>query len=232
MRGSDGQSGALFSYVGCEARVPAGHPLRLIRAVVNEALDALCGDSDRLYARIGRPGIAPEKLQRALLVQAFYSIRSNRQLMKQLDYNLLFRWLVDLSMDAPVWNATTFSKNRERLLYGDVAQRLLTAVVAQPQMAPLMSNEHFSVNGILIQAWASHKSFQPKPDDDHGDTPLVSPLRRQGVMPSRTGAGRSGATRRIATRPIQMPGSAASQTGNPASWPMPGIFSWRTAAAW
>ena len=162
MRGDDEQSGALFSYVSCEARVPSDHPLRLIRAVVDEALDVLSGEFDGLYARVGRPGIAPEKLLRALLLQAFYSIRSERQLMEQLDYNLLFRWFVGLSMDAPVWDASTFSKNRERLLAGDVAQRLLAAVVGQPRVTALMSNEHFSVDGTLIQAWASHKSFQPK----------------------------------------------------------------------
>lgn len=168
MRGEDEQSGTLFSYVSCEARVPSDHPLRLIRAVVDEALDVLSGEFDGLYARLGRPGIAPEKLLRALLLQAFYSIRSERQLMEQLDYNLLFRWFVGLSMDAPVWDASTFSKNRDRLLAGDVAQRLLAAVVGQARVKALMSNEHFSVDGTLIQAWASHKSFQPKvgPGDD------------------------------------------------------------------
>jgi len=169
MRGSDDQTGALFSYVSCEARVPPDHPLRLIRAVVDEALDVLSAEFDRLYASTGRPGIAPEKLLRALLLQAFYSIRSERQLMEQLDYNLLFRWFVGLSMDAPVWDATVFSKNRERLLAGDVAQRLLAAVVAQKRVQALMSNEHFSVDGTLIQAWASHKSFQPKPGHDGND---------------------------------------------------------------
>jgi len=174
MRGSDEQTGALFSYVSCEARVPADHPLRLIRAVVDEALDVLSPEFDRLYARVGRPGIAPEKLLRALLLQAFYSVRSERQLMEQIGYNLLFRWFVGLAMDAPVWDATTFSKNRDRLLDGDVAQRLLAAVVAQPRVSALMSNEHFSVDGTLIQAWASHKSFQPKPDADGGDPPSAS----------------------------------------------------------
>ena len=173
MRGDDEQTGALFSYVSCEARVPADHPLRLIRAVVDEALDVLSEAFDRLYARTGRPGIAPEKLLRALLLQAFYSIRSERQLMEQLDYNLLFRWFVGLSMDTPVWDPTTFSKNRERLLDGDVAQRLLAAVVGQPRVAALMSNEHFSVDGTLIQAWASHKSFQPK--DSAGDDDATPP---------------------------------------------------------
>ena len=171
MRGSDEQTGSLFSYVSCEARVPADHPLRLIRAVVDEALDVLSPEFDRLYARVGRPGIAPEKLLRALLLQAFYSVRSERQLMEQIGYNLLFRWFVGLALDAPVWDATTFSKNRDRLLDGDVAQRLLAAVVAQPRVSALMSDEHFSVDGTLIQAWASHKSFQPKPGAGGGDPP-------------------------------------------------------------
>lgn len=181
MRGSDGQTGALFSYVSCEARVPADHPLRLIRAVFDEGLDVLSPEFDRLYARLGRPGIAPEKLLRALLLQAFYSIRSERQLMEQLDYNLLFRWFVGLSMDAPVWDASTFSKNRDRLLDGDIAQKLLAAVVAQPRVRALMSDEHFSVDGTLIQAWASHKSFQPKPGPDEPPgappTAATSPAR-------------------------------------------------------
>jgi transposase len=166
MRGSDEQTASLFSYVSCEARVPPDHPLRLIRAVVDEALDVLSLEFEGLYARHGRPSIAPEKLLRASLLQAFYSIRSERQLMEQLDYNLLFRWFVGLAMDAPIWDASTFSKNRERLLAGDVAQKLLGAVVAQPRVKALMSHEHFSVDGTLIQAWASHKSFQPKSDPD------------------------------------------------------------------
>jgi transposase len=175
MRGSDEQTGSLFSYVSCEARVPADHPLRLIRAVVDEALEVLSPEFERLYARVGRPGIAPEKLLRGLLLQAFYSVRSERQLMEQINYNLLFRWFVGLSMDAPVWDATTFSKNRDRLLDGDVAQRLLAAVVEQPRVRALMSDEHFSVDGTLIQAWASHKSFQPRPGNDADDAPPGDP---------------------------------------------------------
>ena len=171
MRGGDEQTGAMFSYVSCEARVPQDHPLRLIRAVVDEALDVLSPAFDRLYARVCRPGVAPEKLLRALLLQAFYSVRSEWQLMEQLDYNLLFRWFVGLSMDAPVWDANTFSKNRDRLLDGDVAQKLLAAVVSQPRIRALMSDEHFSVDGTLVQAWASHKSFQPKPGPDDEPPP-------------------------------------------------------------
>jgi transposase len=165
MRGTDSRTESLFSYVSCEARVPSDHPLRLIRAVVDEALEALSSGFERLYARLGRPSIPPEKLLRALLLQAFYSVRSERQLMEQLDYNLLFRWFVGLSMDAPVWDASTFSKNRDRLLAGDVAHALLAAVVAQPRVKALMSDEHFSVDGTLIQAWASQKSFRRKGED-------------------------------------------------------------------
>lgn len=161
----------MFSYVSCEARVPAGHPLRVIRAIVDEALDVMSADFEGLYAQVGRPSIPPEKLLRALLLQAFYGIRSERQLMEQLDYNLLFRWFVGLAMDAPVWDASTFSKNRDRLLAGDVAQRLLAAVSARPRVQALMSDEHFSVDGTLIQAWASHKSFQPRPATEDDEPP-------------------------------------------------------------
>ena len=163
MRGDD-RSGvdALFSYVSLEARVPPSHPLRVIRAVVDEALDVLSPRLEELYSRIGRPSVPPEKLIRALLLQAFFSIRSERQLMQQLDYNLLFRWFVGLSMDAAVWDATTFTKNRDRLLDADLTRQLLAAILAQPRVAALMSDEHFSVDGTLIQAWASHKSFREK----------------------------------------------------------------------
>lgn len=162
MRGEDAQTAAMFSYVSCEARVPADHPLRVIRLIVDEALVVMSGGLDALYSAQGRPSIAPEKLLRALLLQAFFGVRSERQLMEQLDYNLMFRWFVGLSMDAPVWDASTFSKNRDRLLAGDIARQFLAAVVQQPRVKALMSSEHFSVDGTLIQAWASHKSFQPK----------------------------------------------------------------------
>ena len=207
MRGADEQTGSLFSYVSCEARVPTDHPLRLIRAVVDEALDVLSPEFDRLYARVGRPGIAPEKLLRALLLQAFYSVRSERQLMEQIGYNLLFRWFVGLAMDAPVWDATTFSKNRDRLLDGDVAQRLLAAVVAQPRVRALMSDDHFSVDGTLIQAWASHKSFQPKSDGDSGGPPAPPAAAEPGAPPGRNaeqswrGQTRSNDTHRSLTDP-------------------------------
>ncbi|MBL8697929.1 MAG: IS5 family transposase [Alphaproteobacteria bacterium] len=169
MRGSDDRSEGLFSYVSCEARVPAGHPLRAIRAIVDEALGVLSPAFEGLYAKVCRPSIAPEKLLRALLLQAFYSVRSERQLMEQLDYNLLFRWFVGLSMDAPVWEVTVFTKNRERLLAGDVAAKFMAAVLSQPRVKTLLSDEHFSVDGTLIDARASMKSFRPK--DGSGEPP-------------------------------------------------------------
>jgi transposase len=166
MRGSDERSGALFTYVDLEARVPPGHPLRTIRAVVNAALVGLSPGFHELYARIGRPSIPPEQLLRALLLQAFYSIRSERQLMDRLDFDLLFRWFVGLGIDDPVWNHSTFSKNRDRLLAGDVAAEFLAQVLDQPQVRRLLSSEHFSVDGSLVEAWASMKSFRPKDGSD------------------------------------------------------------------
>ena len=169
MRGRDERGEGLFSYVDLEARVPADHPLRAIRVLVDEALAALSADFALLYSTTGRPSIAPEKLLRALLLQAFYTIRSERQLMEQLGYNLLFRWFVGLSMDAPVWDATVYSKNRDRLVAGDVAARFLQAVLHGARVRRLLSDEHFSVDGTLIEAWASMKSFRRK--DDGGDPP-------------------------------------------------------------
>ena len=180
MRGAESETASLFSYVSCEARVPADHPLRVIRAIVDEALDVLSGRFEALYSSQGRPSIPPEKLLRALLLQAFFGLRSERQLMEQLNYNLLFRWFVGLSMDAPVWDASTFSKNRERPLEGDVARQFLVAIISQPRIKALMSDEHFSVDGTLIQAWASQKSFQPKtgapPPADNDEPPASPPL--------------------------------------------------------
>ena len=169
MRGTDGRSDQLFSYVSCEARVPADHPLRPIRSIVDEALEVLSPEFEALYAQTGRPSIAPEKLLRSLLLQAFYSVRSERQLMEQLDYNLLFRWFVGLAMDAAVWDVTVFTKNRERLIEGDIAAKFMAAVLRQPRVAALLSDDHFSVDGTLIEAWASMKSFRPK--DGSGNPP-------------------------------------------------------------
>ena len=162
MRGLDERSGVLFSFVDLEARVRRDHPLRPIRRITDTALEALSGDFTRLYSRIGRPSIAPEMLLRAMLLQALYSIRSERQLMDRLDFDLLFRWFVGLGIDDPVWNHSVFSKNRDRLLEGEIAARFLAAVLAQPKVKQLLSNDHFSVDGTLIEAWASMKSFKPK----------------------------------------------------------------------
>src|SRR6202047_2807162 len=162
MRGKDTQQSAMFSYLSPEQRVPADHPLRPIRRMVDSALKGMSRSFGRIYIDWGRPSIAPEKLLRALLLQVLYSIRSERVLMGQLEYNLLFRWFVGLNMDEPVWVPTVFSKNRDRLLIGDIAERLFEEVLKQAREAGLLSEEHFSVDGTLIEAWASQKSFQRK----------------------------------------------------------------------
>jgi transposase len=162
MRGEDDRSEAFFSYVPVERRIAADHPLRAIRTLTDAALTGLSPEFDKLYARDGRPSIPPERLLRALLLQAFYTVRSERQLMEQLDYNLLFRWFVGLSADDPVWDATVFCKNRDRLLDGDIAVKFFAGVLNLPKVRKLLSSEHFSVDGTLIEAWASMKSFVPK----------------------------------------------------------------------
>src|SRR5258708_34380905 len=172
MRGSDERSGSLFSYVDLEVRVRSDHPLRTIQAIVNAGLSDLSRDFTALYTDFGRPSIAPEKLLRAMLLQAFYGIRSERQLMERLEFDLLFRWFVGLGVDDPVWDHSTFSKNRDRLLEGEIAAKFLTAVLAQPRVKRLLSSEHFSGDGTLIEAWASLKSFRRKDGkDDGGDGP-------------------------------------------------------------
>ena len=169
----------MFSYVSPEERVPAQHPLRQVRKLVDTALAGLSACFDQIYAASGRPSIAPEKLLRALLLQLLYSIRSERLLMEQLEYNLLFRWFVGLNVDEPVWVPTVFSKNRDRLLEGDTAARLFRLVLEQAREAELLSDEHFSVDGTLIEAWAGQKSFQrkdgtaPPPQDDDPGNPTV-----------------------------------------------------------
>ena len=169
MRGADDQTAAMFSYVSPEGLVPHNHPLRAIRPLVNAALQRLSPQFDKIYAPSGRDSIAPERLLRALLLQALFSVRSERQLMEQITYNMMFRWFVGLSMDAPVWDVTVFTKNRERLLQGDIARGFLAAILVDPQVKPLLSDEHFSVDGTLIEAWASMKSFRPK--DGSGEPP-------------------------------------------------------------
>ena len=171
MRGSDERTGSLFSFVDLEDRVPQRHPLRKIRQIVNDALASLDADFARLYSVEGRPSIAPEKLLRASLLQAFFSVRSERQLMEQLDYNLLFRWFVGLGVDDPVWDATVFTKNRDRLLDAEVAAKFLGAVLAHREVKPLLSNDHFSVDGTLVEAWASLKSFRAKDGSDEPPGP-------------------------------------------------------------
>jgi transposase len=169
MRGRDEGSEGLFSYVRLEERVPGDHPLRPIRELADAALAALNSQFEALYSPMGRPSIPPEMLLRATLLQAFFSVRSERLLMEQIDYNLLFRWFVGLPMDAAVWHATVFTHNRDRLLEADVAHQFLAALLALPKVKKLLSSEHFSVDGTLIDAWASMKSFRPK--DGSGEPP-------------------------------------------------------------
>jgi len=164
MRGDDEKQPAMFSYITLERRVPADHPLRGIRRLSDRALERMSGELGKLYAATGRPSIAPERLLRALLLMVLYSVRSERKLMEQLDYNLLFRWFVGLEMDDEVWDVTVFTKNRERLIVGAVSQQLLGAVLAEAREKELLSAEHFTVDGTLIQAWAASRSFQEKSD--------------------------------------------------------------------
>lgn len=178
MRGDDRQQSGMFSYVSAEERVPQNHPLRPLRKMVDEALAEMSPRFTRMYAKRGRPSIAPEKLLRALLLQALYTIRSERQLMEQLDYNLLYRWFVGLNMDDTMWDVTVFTKNRERLLKGNLARVFLQQVVEQARARDLLSEEHFTVDGTLIEAWAGQKSFQrkdgpPSPPEDGGSNPTV-----------------------------------------------------------
>jgi transposase len=169
MRGADSKQEAMFSYVSPESRIPTTHPLRPIRAIVAEALTQMDCKLESLYSEHGRPSIAPERLIRALLLQVLYTIRSERMLVEQLEYNLLFRWFVGLSVDEPVWDHSTFSKNRDRLFGADIARDLFDSIIAQAHATGLLSDEHFSVDGTLIQAWASNRSYRPK--DDSGDRP-------------------------------------------------------------
>src|SRR5260221_4692219 len=175
MRGIDTQQSSMFSYLSPEERVPAKHPLRPIRLMVDDVLKVLSPSFSRLYSAFGRPSIPPEKLLRALLLQVLYTVRSERMLMEQLEYNLLFRWFVGLNMDDAVWVPTVFTKNRDRLLEGEIAESFFEEVLGQARAADLLSSEHFSVDGTLIEAWASQKSFQRKEgsgrdsDDDPGN---------------------------------------------------------------
>jgi transposase len=175
MRGTDLQQGHVFSYLSPEQRVRQDHPLRPIRTLVDQILKQLSRQFDKMYAKVGRPSIPPEQLLRALLLQMLYSVRSERLLVEEIDYNILFRWFVGLNLDDPVWDATVFTKNRDRLLKAEVAQEFLERVVAHAHQQGWTSDEHFSVDGTLLEAWASLKSFQPKdkpeasPPDDPGN---------------------------------------------------------------
>ena len=180
MRGNDQQQSQMFSYLSPEQRVRADHPLRPIRAMVDEVLRGLSPEFDRMYAKEGRPSIAPEKLLRALIVQLLYSVRSERLLMEEIEYSILFRWFIGLNLDEKVWDATVFTKNRDRLLEGDVARQFLARVVAQAREQGWASDEHFTVDGTLLEAWAGAKSFRRQDDsttksgDDDGGNPTVN----------------------------------------------------------
>ena len=194
MRGTDETSRSLFSYVDLEERIPARHPLRKIRQVVNDALASLDAEFEALYTDFGRPSIPPERLIRASLLQILFSVRSERQLMEQMDYNLMFRWFVGLGIDDPVWVPTVFTKNRDRLLTTEMSRKVMAAILAHREVAPLLSDEHFSVDGTLVKAWASMKSFQPKadatPPDDEGPgdppAPDTTPEPKTSKTPAET----------------------------------------------
>ena len=217
MRGEDERSGSLFSYVDLEARVGRNHPLRTIRMIVNEALAALAGDFSTLYSPMGRPSIPPEKLLRAMLLQTFYSIRSERLLMERLEYDLLFRWFVGIGVDDAAWDHSVFSKNRDRLLDGDIAAKFLSAVLAQPTVKKLLSTDHFSVDDTLIEAWASMKSVKPK--DGSGERPAEGGGRNT----ERDFHGQKRSNDTMPRPPIPRPGSTAkgeARRRSCASWDM------------
>lgn len=193
MRGRDDRDEGMFSYIRLEDRVPADHPLRAIRALTDEVLAALDSRFEGMYSAMGRPSIPPEMLLRASLLQAFFSVRSERQLLEQIDYNLLFRWFVGLSVDAAIWHPTVFSHNRDRLMAADVAREFLAALMGLTQVKALLSSEHFSVDGTLIDAWASMKSFLPK----DGSGPPQGP----GAMVGATFMARSARTRPMPAPP-------------------------------
>ncbi len=217
MRGSDERTGSLFSYVGIEGRLRPDHPLRAVRALTDETLAAMERELAALYSGIGRPSIAPQMLLRAMLLQAFYSVRSERQLMERMEFDLLFRWFVGLGADEPVWDASTFSKNRDRLLEGDVAARFLATLMARPRVKRLLSSDHFSVDGTMIQAWSSMKSVKPI---DPGEGPATS-RRPADATPRRTSTARRAPTPRTPRPPIPRPSctrrARARRPGSPSS---------------
>ena len=216
MRGRDEHNETLFSFVQLENRVPRDHPLRTIRRITNAALASLSGQFEAMYAETGRPSIPPERLLRALLLQAFFTVRSERQLMEQLDYNLLFRWFVGLSVDEAVWHPTVFSKNRERMLASEIAAAFMDAVLNLEEVRRLLSSEHFSADGTLIKAWASMKSFRRR---DGQDEPPTS--GRNGERNFRKDK-RSNETHASTTDPEAR--LAASRMARRPGWPIRGIY--------
>jgi transposase len=209
MRGSDGMQEQLFTVAKLEDFVPSDHPLRPIRLLVNEALVQLNSLFNEIYADHGRPSIPPEKLMRALLLQVFYTVRSERQICEQLRYNLLFRWFVGLAIDDAVWDHSVFSKNRDRLLEHAVVEAFFREIMGLADAKGLLSKEHFSVDGTLIQAWASHKSFKPR----RGAT--IRPLQVLGAMPKPTGRASRAPTTRTRAPTIRTRGCIARATRRP-----------------
>ena len=225
MRGDDHQQAGMWSYISPEQRVPADHPLRPIRAMVDLVLADLSPEFTKLYSPVGRPSIPPEKLLRALLLQVLYSTRSERLLMEQLDYNLLFRWFVGLNMDDPVWDATVFTKNRERLLAGDIAQAFFARVLAQARQRGWLSDEHFSVDGTLIEAWASLKASSGR-RESAARRPTTPAIRRW------TSMGNGAATSPTSRRPIPTRAWSAKARAMRPSSPTRAMSSWRIGMAW
>jgi len=211
MRGEDREQVTMFSYVSPDARVPADHPLRVVRPMVQAVLEKMSSLFDGMYAKDGRPSIPPERLLRAMILQMLYSVRSERQLMEQLDYNLLFRWFVGLNADEPVWDASTFSQNRDRLLDGEVARLFLAHVVEDARVHGLLSAEHFTVDGTLIEAWASQKTFRPKDERPEDRPPPEDPGN---PTVNFHGERRSNATHRSTTDPDAL--LARKSRGEPA----------------
>ena len=225
MRGVDHQQSGMFSYISAERRVPKDHPLRAIRIMVDVALKDSSWRFDAVYATSGRPSIAPEKLLRALLLQVLYTVRSERLLMEQLDYNFLFRWFVGLNIDDPVWDVTVFTKNRERLLVGEVAQGLFSAVLDQPDAQGLLSNEHFTVDGTLIEAWPDTRVSSAK-ETTIKLRPTIPATRAWTFMVS-------GAATPLTDRlPIPKHGWPAKVRAKRPSSVTPGTCRWTIATAW
>jgi transposase len=223
MRGADDQSGSMFSYLSPEARVPQEHALRGIRRMTDRALARLSPRFGALYVKFGRPSVPPEKLLRALLLQALYRIRSERQLMEQLDFNILFRWFVGLGLDDAVWSPTTFTKNRDRLLDGDIAAAFFEAVLILAEAKALLSDEHFTVDGTLLEGWASQKSFQRKGGPPPAEPPEAGAIRRS-ILKGNAAAMPPISRRRIPTR-----GCIGKRAAAKRAWAISATWSWKTA---